>query len=208
MRRRTDDDDPIGQPRQQQVGQREVAQVVGGDLGLEPVDRAREGHRHHAGVVDEDVDVPDFLRERAHRLQVGDVEPAYIDAPPQLAGDRSPLLRVPHGQDDLRPERGEDPSRLQTDAAAGPRDDEPASVLARHLHPGSGASAAGHQALDVLDGAADLDRAADRAQSVAGLLHRARQELPCPVAVLPSGKVMSKVSVRPTMWLPCSSRIL
>lgn len=43
------------------VGEDEVAEVVGGELGLEAVGRFAVGRGHDAGVVDEDVDVEIIL---------------------------------------------------------------------------------------------------------------------------------------------------
>ena len=70
---------------QQQVGQREVAEVVGAELHLEAVRGALLGHGHHAGVVDQDVEVAlPGVGERAHGGEVGEVERADLG----LAGDR------------------------------------------------------------------------------------------------------------------------
>ena len=44
------------QRRHEQVGEQEVAEVVRAELQLETIDRAVERRRHHAGVVDEEVD--------------------------------------------------------------------------------------------------------------------------------------------------------
>ena len=64
---------------QQQVGQREVAEVVGAELHLEAVLGAPLGDGHHAGVVDQDVEVAlPRVGERADRGEVGEVERAHL----------------------------------------------------------------------------------------------------------------------------------
>ena len=73
--------------RQQQAGQREVAEVVGAELQLEAVGGAARD-RHHAGVVDQDVEVAlQLVGEPAHRREVGEVEAAHVEVAVQL-GDR------------------------------------------------------------------------------------------------------------------------
>ena len=53
--------------------------MVGADLHLEPVLRPRERAGHHAGVVDQDVDllqgVAQLLRALPHTFQAGKVAP-------------------------------------------------------------------------------------------------------------------------------------
>ena len=70
---------PVGDLGQQQVGQREVAEVVGADLAFEAVDGLRVRHGHDAGVVDQHVDPVDSVGEGAHRRQVLQVELADLD---------------------------------------------------------------------------------------------------------------------------------
>src|SRR6202011_1881447 len=70
-----DGDHASGDNVQQQVGQREVAEVVGAELELEAVDGARQRGDHHAGVVDQEVDVAlPCCGEAAHGGDVREVE--------------------------------------------------------------------------------------------------------------------------------------
>ena len=69
----------IGHVRQQQIGEREVAEMVGTDLQLEAVDSTPFGCSHHAGVVDQHVELTlPTVRERAYRGQVGKIEMANL----------------------------------------------------------------------------------------------------------------------------------
>ena len=56
-----------------------MAKVVGADLHLEPVLRPRERAGHHAGIIDQDVDllqgVAQLLRALPHTFQAGKVAP-------------------------------------------------------------------------------------------------------------------------------------
>jgi len=79
VRERRDRDDAVGDPRQEQVRERERPEVIRADLHLEAVRRAPLGQRHDAGVVDEDVEraVP-AGGERAHGAEIGEVERAHL----------------------------------------------------------------------------------------------------------------------------------
>jgi hypothetical protein len=102
------------QPRQQQPGQHEVAEVVGAELKLEPVTRGRPARRrHHAGVVHQQVYrfLPAFA-ERAHRCHVRKVELGNFDVDRRTAAldARRGLLgsaHVPAGQHDPGAAAGE-----------------------------------------------------------------------------------------------------
>ena len=65
--------------RHHQVGQKEVAQVVGPDLHLKTILSPGERANHHAGVVDQDVDllqgVAQLLRALPHTFQASKVTP-------------------------------------------------------------------------------------------------------------------------------------
>ena len=70
-----DADDPVGELWQQQVGQGEVAEVVGAELELEALGGPAQRHRHHPGVVDQQVDRPrPGPGEGADGAQIGEVE--------------------------------------------------------------------------------------------------------------------------------------
>jgi len=58
----------------QQTGEGEVAEEVRADLHLEPVGSPCLRQRHHASVVDQDVDRAAGRRKRAHRGEVGEIE--------------------------------------------------------------------------------------------------------------------------------------
>ena len=68
---------------QQQPGEREVTEVVGAELQLEPVGGRRLGRVHHAGVVDQQVDARvgggEFDSRRAHRGQRAEVQFVHGD---------------------------------------------------------------------------------------------------------------------------------
>jgi hypothetical protein len=63
---------------QQEASQREMAEMVGPELKLKAVGRLSVGCRHHAGVVDEQIDVivsgSNAISEGAYRTKVGKVE--------------------------------------------------------------------------------------------------------------------------------------
>jgi len=93
---------------QQQAGEREVAQVVGAELELEPVARGLLRRHHHAGVVDQQID-PLSLEpagELAHRVEAAEIECEPAGLGP--AGFRLDLVRggltfvdAPGGDDHL-----------------------------------------------------------------------------------------------------------
>ena len=120
-------DHAVGDLRQQQVGQREVAEVVGADLAFEPVDGLRVRHRHDAGVVDQHVDSVDTVGETPDRRQVLQVELAHLEVAGHARRRRGALVGVADGQDHL----GSDPCEFTcgdlAEAAVGARDDHGAS---------------------------------------------------------------------------------
>jgi hypothetical protein len=129
VRARGDGHDAAGDVPQQEVGQREVPEVVGAELRLEAVDGLGLRHRHDPGVVDEDVEVAAPAGgERAHRVQRGEVERTHLPVAGEGRGDALALGGVAHRQDDVR---------------AGPRqlargDGAEAARRARHDHGGAG----------------------------------------------------------------------
>jgi hypothetical protein len=116
------------QRRQQQRGEREVAQVVGAELALEPVDRALARQHHHARVVHQQVDGGEIGGEPAYRREVGEVERCALDGGPGDGG-QDPLTRglaacgVAGGDHDAGAVAGEFGGGGQPDAAVGPGDD-------------------------------------------------------------------------------------
>src|SRR5699024_3713101 len=114
--------------RQQQVGQREVAEVVGAELELEPVGRAPQRRDHQPGVVDQQVDgAVDATGEEAHGGEVGEVEAAHLGLAGHGGGGVGPLAHIAHGQDDARAVLGEGSGGDAADAAVGTGDDRSAS---------------------------------------------------------------------------------
>ena len=109
---------------------REVAEVIRGELHLDAARGELElGQRHHAGVVDEQVQRPvPAAGERGDRRQIGEVEPADMDV--RVAGRRGDVGRGPvaragvaHGERDVRSRAGERARRLDPDARRAARDD-------------------------------------------------------------------------------------
>ena len=111
-------DHPVGDLRQQQVGQGERAEVVGPELALEAVGGPGERWRHHAGVVDQHVDRLGRSRgEGLDRVQPGQVELAYADLTTDVGGGPLALADVADGQGDPGPGPGEHPGGLEADPA-------------------------------------------------------------------------------------------
>ena len=133
------------QRRQDEVGEEEVAEVVGAELHLEPVGGARERARHHAGVVDEQVDARVALDQLggglAHAGQRGQVEHERLHGGGgDMIGKRGDgvghLGLVAGGEDDVGAVRRQRPGRLQAEPAGGTGDhrDGPGQVDAgEHL---------------------------------------------------------------------------
>jgi hypothetical protein len=126
-----DHDDAVADPRQQQVREREVAEVVGADLHLEAVGGARLRDRHHAGVVDQDVDVAlEAVGERVHRAEVGEVEPPDLGrARDRLRRGRAARL-VAHREHDMSAGMAQLARGGEPDAAVGAGDDDGPAALA------------------------------------------------------------------------------
>ena len=129
VRDRRDSDDALADPRQQQVGQREVAEVVGADLQLEAVLCARLGRGHDAGVVDQDVEVAvPALGELPDRREVGEVEPAHRDGTPHVGRGLLAPGGVAHGEGHARAGAGELAGGDPADPAVGAGHDHGAPV--------------------------------------------------------------------------------
>jgi hypothetical protein len=126
---RGDGDDAPGDRTKQQVGQREVAEVVRAEQELEAVRRARERRGHHAGVVDEQVQLAlPGCRERADGGEAREVEPADLRLAGYRRGGGGPaLVRVADGEDIARARAGERAGGGAADAAVGAGDDDAAA---------------------------------------------------------------------------------
>ncbi len=91
----------IGHVRQQQIGEREVAEVVGTDLQLEAVDSTPFGCSHHPSVVDQHAELTlPTLREGAYRGQVGKIELANLTVAGNGLSGRCALGKVAYGEHD------------------------------------------------------------------------------------------------------------
>lgn len=115
---------------QQEVGEEEVAEVVGAHLQLKALRRLHVRAHHHTSVVDEnvhfDVILLDAVRElsdrlKARQVQLADLGPAAL--PSQLLTGRLSFGDVTAGEDDMRTSSEHVSCRLFADADVGPSDD-------------------------------------------------------------------------------------
>jgi hypothetical protein len=88
-------DHPVGDLGRQQVRQREVAEVVGADLALEPICGQRVRHGHDA---------------RPDRLQTLQVELAHLDVTGHAGRGGVALVEVAAGQDHVCADSGQPPA--------------------------------------------------------------------------------------------------
>jgi hypothetical protein len=103
MRAARDRHDAIPDARQEQPGEGEVAEVVGAELQLEAVRRRAVRRGHHAGVVDEHVDVAiEAFGEGTHRGQIGEVQRANLGVAAQPGRRGLALGGVADGEHDVR----------------------------------------------------------------------------------------------------------
>ncbi len=119
-----------------------MSEVVRAELHLEPVDGARLGDGHHAGVVDQHVEVTGpAVGEGAHRTEVGEVETAHL----ARAGDRrrggAATFLVAHGQHDVGTDAGQLARRDEPEAAVRPGDHDGGALEVGKV---GGGPAAGH----------------------------------------------------------------
>ena len=133
VRARGDHDDAVGDLGQQQVGEREVAEVVGAELQLEAVLGATERRVHHARVVDQDIDLAEVVCERADGREIGEVEPADLGLACNLACSPLALAGVAHGEHDTGAVRRERLGGGEPDPAAGAGDHDPAALEGREI---------------------------------------------------------------------------
>ena len=130
----------VGERVVQAECEREVAEVVGRELHLPALRRQLElGQRHHAGVVDQDVQRPAPVRDEGGdgRL-VGEVEPADVDGGVAGGGGDvggGPLagVGVAHGERDFGARAGQRAGGLDPDARRAAGDDR---ALAREVDAG------------------------------------------------------------------------
>src|SRR5215218_9875797 len=135
------------QGRQQQGGEGEVAEVVDGQLHLEPVLGPPLGDAHQAGVVDQDVDAPvagqDPLGRLPHRGLGGEVQWLQLQrGVGDLVADRRHrrlgLGLVAGGHHHVAALAGQLPGHLQAEAAVGAGDDGDGARLVGDLGGGPG----------------------------------------------------------------------
>jgi hypothetical protein len=131
------------------AGELEVAEVVAGELGLVAAGIARERRRHHARVVDEDVEHvgrgEDASGEAIDRRGIEQVHGVENDVG-QVAKSRLGLLRIAGGHEDLRARRVEGAHGLEADPGVAPGDDDalaPEVDAADHLLGRRGGAKAG-----------------------------------------------------------------
>ena len=117
-----------------------MPQVVGPHLHLEAIFRLAQRQRHHAGVVDEDVDDRRPLAQRrragAHRGEIAQIEGDLVDLGAarlgaHALGGRFHLAEIAARQDDPRALPGEHARRLEADAAVSAGDDDGAATKGR-----------------------------------------------------------------------------
>jgi hypothetical protein len=118
---------PVGELGQQEIRQREMAEVIGTDLAFEAVDGPRLRRGHDAGVVDQHVDGVDRVREFPHRGQVLQVESAHLDLAGHLPGGGLTFLGVADRQDDVAANPGQFAGRHRAQATVRAGDDHGAS---------------------------------------------------------------------------------
>jgi hypothetical protein len=119
---------------QQQVRQRERAEMVGPELQLEAVRGPLQRLRRDAGVVHQDVDgVLPGRGERPDRGQIREIDGAHLDVASDRGGGLAPRRRVAHGEDDVRPAAA-DPCRDRPPDSAVPTGDEHRPALQVLVH--------------------------------------------------------------------------
>ena len=146
MRPRADGDDAAGAVGRQRVAQaereREVAEVIRGELQLPALRRARLGARHDARVVDEDVQRPgpgrDERRDRGAicEVEVLDVHVGIAGRVGDLSGRALAGGEVAHRERHVGSGAGQRTRRLYPDPRCAARHDDAAARevdAARHL---------------------------------------------------------------------------
>jgi hypothetical protein len=122
--------DSVSHVRKQQIGKREVAEVVRPDLRLEAVRRTPLGRSHDAGIIDQHIAVAlPRVRECTFRCQVGEIEATNLTISRNGLGSRLTFSRVAHGKHHMSAGLRECPRGGQPDAAVSTSDDEDAPSL-------------------------------------------------------------------------------
>jgi hypothetical protein len=142
VHRTRDGHDPPGraglQRRHEPEREREMPEVVGGQLHLEPVGRSRVGNRHDPGVVHQQVErtaLPQPTRhELAHAGELREVQgldrnPGLRDGAPDVGHRARGLLGVARRDDDLGTRARELAGRFEAEAAVSAGDDGHAAGL-------------------------------------------------------------------------------
>jgi hypothetical protein len=125
---------PVGQPGQQEVGEHERPEVVRRGLQVMALRGTRRRDVHHPGVVDQDMDLAGVrLRERAYRIQIGDIEAPKIEIARHGGDGTARLVDVADGQHHVGPDPGEVPRGDQADPATGTGDQYRPAGHARQL---------------------------------------------------------------------------
>ena len=118
---------------QHETGEREVAEVVDRELQLEAVGGEGARHRHHTGVVAEDVElrraVADAPRGPPHAREIGEVDFEKRDPCRRRLGQDARhglvrLARVATAQEDLGPALREHARSVKANTAIGTRDED------------------------------------------------------------------------------------
>ena len=147
---------------QEQRGEQEVPEVVGAELKLEAVRRAMSRRRHHARVVDQQVEPVvgglEALGKAAHGLQAREIELLELHLSVRHGGADLvhrfvSLVEVAAGEDHARARARELTRRDQPEPAVRPSDDRDAPALIRDV---LGGPALGHSS--TLTGATGLDQ--------------------------------------------------
>jgi len=118
--------------RQQLLGQQEMSEVVGAELGLETLPGAPHRRIHDAGVVDEPMDLGVTLANPggkvANTFEAGEVQCSDLDGTPLALGQQFgthplTLCRPATGEDDVRPLPCQLRDRNPADTGVASRDD-------------------------------------------------------------------------------------
>ena len=146
---------------EQQAGEREMAQMVDGELLFRPADRMAQRRDHDAGIVDQQVDLRLFLRQigrLADRSHVRQVEREKIEIGLfRPAGDLldrgSRLVGIAAGEDHASTLARKTASDLQPDAGIGAGDDGGLAALVGYIGIGKA-----HANISICDTGAKLRR--------------------------------------------------
>lgn len=133
VRRGSDDHDALGDLGQQQVGERERSEEVGSECHLEPVDGGTPLGRHHARIVDEDVERSETVGASTNRGQIGDIEFDDLGVGASglvgdLLGTLLAAIEVAYRQHHLGPDTRQATRGFPSDAVRGTGDDNTLAV--------------------------------------------------------------------------------